>query len=82
MHPDWARHARDFCLKTGKAFFFKQWGEWYPCAYEQGHWAESHSRYTFPEDGQQMVRCGKKQAGRLLDGIKWNQFPEVTHART
>lgn len=29
-HPDWHRAARDFCAKHGKAYFFKQWGEWMP----------------------------------------------------
>jgi protein gp37 len=26
MHPDWARHIRDQCLKARVPFFFKQWG--------------------------------------------------------
>jgi protein gp37 len=30
MHPDWARHLRDQCIKAGVAFHFKQWGEWAP----------------------------------------------------
>jgi hypothetical protein len=25
-----------------------------------------------------MERCGKKRAGRLLDGREWNGFPEVS----
>jgi hypothetical protein len=25
--------------------------------------------------GYQMVRVGKKAAGRLLDGVEWNEFP-------
>jgi protein gp37 len=31
-HPDWARHARDFCQTHSIPFFFKQWGEWTPYA--------------------------------------------------
>lgn len=27
-HPDWHRATRDFCLRTGILFFFKQWGAW------------------------------------------------------
>jgi len=27
-HPDWHRATRDFCLRHGIAFFFKQWGAW------------------------------------------------------
>ena len=30
MHPDWARGLRDQCAAAGTAFFFKQWGEWWP----------------------------------------------------
>jgi len=30
MHPAWARSIRDQCQAAGVAFFFKQWGEWWP----------------------------------------------------
>lgn len=30
MHPDWARSIRDQCQSAGVAFFFKQWGEYFP----------------------------------------------------
>lgn len=30
MHPNWARDLRDQCLEAGTAFFFKQWGGWWP----------------------------------------------------
>ena len=30
MHPDWLRNLRDQCQAVGVAFFFKQWGEWWP----------------------------------------------------
>src|SRR6202012_186572 len=29
-HPDWHRGARDFCAAHGIAYFFKQWGNWWP----------------------------------------------------
>jgi len=32
MHPDWARGARDFCVRNNIPFFFKQWGAWMPVA--------------------------------------------------
>lgn len=32
MHPDWACSLRDQCALAGVPFFFKQWGEWVPCA--------------------------------------------------
>lgn len=32
MHPDWVRDLRDRCGESGVAFFFKQWGAWWPAA--------------------------------------------------
>ena len=31
MHPDWARSLRDQCTAASVPYFFKQWGEMYPC---------------------------------------------------
>jgi protein gp37 len=31
MHPDWPRSIRDQCKTAGVPFFFKQWGDWFPC---------------------------------------------------
>jgi len=70
MHPDWARGIRDQCRNAGVPFLFKQWGEWAP------NWLND-------DDGQkivgteQMERMGKRIAGRLLDGLEYNGFPEV-----
>lgn len=71
MHPDWARSLRDQCQAAGVPFLFKQWGE---CAPYDG--AIAPIRW---DDGTKMWRPGKKNAGRLLDGREWNEFPEVTH---
>jgi protein gp37 len=30
MHPQWARDIRDQCQAAGVAYFFKQWGSWWP----------------------------------------------------
>lgn len=30
MHPDWTRGLRDQTVRSGRAFFFKQWGSWGP----------------------------------------------------
>lgn len=30
MHPDWPRQLRDQCERAGCAYFFKQWGRWWP----------------------------------------------------
>ena len=72
MHPDWARSLRDQCQAAGVPFFFKQWGEWHPDSkgiYERG------DSVIF---GNTVVhRVGKKIAGRLLDGVEWNEMPEA-----
>lgn len=70
MHPDWARSLRDQCAEAGVAFHFKQWGEWRaPAAFEDA----DRSHMIGPND---FRRIGKKRAGRLLDGLEHNQFPE------
>ncbi|HAZ21100.1 MAG TPA: hypothetical protein DCY84_01880 [Firmicutes bacterium] len=72
MHPDWARSLRDQCQDAGVPFFFKQWGEWYPD--RKGIYEQSDSVLF----GNTVVhRIGKNGAGRLLDGVEHNEFPEV-----
>lgn len=74
MHPDWARSLRDQCASAGVPFHFKQWGEFAPIDKGLvGHSAEPRT-VDFP-----MARFGKARAGRLLDGIEHNGFPEVRH---
>jgi protein gp37 len=80
MHPDWARSVRDQCAKAGIAFLFKQWGEFVPTGRSKGiipgeiHVGEPDA------DGmrQGMRRIGKKAAGRELDGVTHDDYPEVT----
>lgn len=74
MHPDWARSIRDQCDEAGVSFFFKQWGEWVP--FEQVEF-DSKEKIGIQIGDQSMVKVGKKNAGRLLDGREWNDFPEV-----
>lgn len=64
MRPEWARELRDQCTEAGVAFHFKQWGEYGPLGW----------RVTGSSDGQ-MVRMGKKNAGRELDGRTWDEYP-------
>ncbi|MDT3735531.1 MAG: phage Gp37/Gp68 family protein [Denitratisoma sp.] len=81
MHPNWARSLRDQCAAAGVPFLFKQWGEWLPRAdaFRQnlliGGGAAHH---TFGDVA--MARVGKKAAGRLLDGVLHDEYPEVPHA--
>lgn len=75
MHPDWARSLRDQCQGANVPFLFKQWGEWVGVGQvtemqtrggeDLYHWG--HAVYS--------ARVGKKVAGRLLDGVEWNQLP-------
>jgi len=86
MHPDWASSLRDQCAAAGVPFLFKQWGEWLPvelpsdeeCYAEDGSERALEGRIHVQRVGHQdMARIGKKAAGRLLDGVEHNGFPEV-----
>jgi protein gp37 len=91
MHPDWARSLRDQCRVAGTAFFFKQWGNWIPQpdqgaprnnsdhlvfpdggSVRAGH--AGHRQLTTP--GIALMRhTSKRDAGRVLDGRTWDEFP-------
>lgn len=84
MHPSWLRWLRDQCQQAGVAFHFKQWGEWAPAGVGLGMASSNVGREVLvgpPLDdmGQRQVmrRVGKKAAGRELDGIVWDEYPEV-----
>jgi protein gp37 len=92
MHPDWARLLRDQCVAAGVLFHFKHWGEWAPVThYDQNDnpllcISLPTEKTVKPGDKEivwqegtpvNMLRVGKKAAGRLLDGREWNEFPEV-----
>lgn len=75
MHPDWVRSVRDQCAAAGVPFTFKQWGEWAPdclCPTKK-----AHKTTPRPEPGKRgcMFRCGKKNAGRRLDGRTHDALP-------
>lgn len=78
IHPDWARSLRDQCAAAGVAFNFKQWGVWWPLSRTDGvhhlpfgaYLPDARLPFGF-------IKKGKKSAGRLLDGIEHNGFPEA-----
>src|SRR6516225_4168556 len=75
MDSAWARSVRDQCRAAGAPFFFKQWGEWLPR--DQLGWRDPTERYDGCEHTASHVRVGKKAAGRLLDGVTWDEYPTV-----
>lgn len=93
MHPDWVRSLRDQCQAeaAGVPFFFKQWGEWLPCAVPRMGINEylimTPDGKTIPGgwpeamattgDTWAIAKVGKKKASRLLDGQTWDEIPGV-----
>ncbi len=74
MHPDWVRKLRDYCHSHKIAFHFKQWGHWIPAYMLQN----SHERKTiqvFENSDVEMVPVGKREAGRSLDGVTYDELP-------
>jgi protein gp37 len=72
MHPDWARSLRGQCKAAGVPFLFKQWGEW--------AWVlsdDDEDEPMPPGSAPQPMRVGKAAAGRRLDGVEHNEFPEA-----
>lgn len=67
-HPEWFRSLRDQCAEAGVPFLFKQWGEFAP------NW-NNNKNGKIP-DSEWMDRMGKKIAGRTLDGVVHDAFPE------
>jgi protein gp37 len=88
-HPDWFRSVRDQCKAAGVPFLFKQWGQWvsdrdkpYRTDLSVAAWVAPDGRWGSiqpqPDGAVWGARLGKKAAGRLLDGVQHDGFPEVT----
>jgi len=89
MHPDWVRSIRDQCQAEGVPFFFKQWGAWRPA--DQGSPVSVSAKIAaiHPDGnvltGKDVIPSGQgvaivhkaKDAGRMLDGREWSEFPKV-----
>lgn len=63
MHAQWARTLRDQCQAANVAFHFKQWGEYMP------EWSDTAAQVI-------CRKVGNHAAGRLLDGVEHNGFPQ------
>ncbi len=70
--PTWFRNLLNQCMAADVAFHFKQWGDWAP---GQGI-NLAKARASLAPDGTQMLRVGKKLAGRSLDGAIWDELPK------
>ncbi|WP_128380320.1 DUF5131 family protein [Streptomyces cavernae] len=86
MNPAWARILRDQCNAAGTPYFLKQWGEWAPSGrIAIGGNQRGHALVGDPVDELghrvEMVRLGKKKAGRLLDGQLHDAVPPLSPAR-
>ncbi|WDL99755.1 phage Gp37/Gp68 family protein [Alicyclobacillus sp. ALC3] len=78
MSPWWARDLRDQCVEAGVSFFFKQWGEFAPVhelrCNEPG--IKGKQWVNFDPDTS-VCRVGRKNAGRVLDGRVWDEYPRI-----
>lgn len=88
MHPAWALTLRNQCKIAGVPFFFKQWGEWKSFGYTSSsklprnkahcEWWPLDNKWIFGSASGlnlAMVKTGKEEAGRLLDGKIYNEIP-------
>ncbi len=73
MQAEWAQSMRDQCQAAGVKYFFKQWGEFLPPD-QDGAMLPAGQHLN---SSNELVRIGKKAAGRLLDGVEWSEYPEV-----
>lgn len=78
MHPDHVRRIQRACEEMNIPFFFKQWGELLPHCQSEEHQQYHPVQFPSPNNSSKMntyYRIGKKQAGALLDGNKYEEMP-------
>ena len=80
MFPGWARQLRDQCNAAGIPFHFKQWGHWSPVQPQKLKLSSLVKQFWDDVTGEEifMEAKGKKQAGRRLDGVTWDELPQAT----
>ena len=74
--PAWFRALHLQCMESEVPFHFKQWGDWAPGNGVNLPRAKS-LRIAQAADGTEMLRVGKKIAGRKLDGSEWDGLPKA-----
>lgn len=77
MLPGWARCLRDQCRRAAIPFHFKQWGHWAPASVPKA--ARNVEKFWDGVEREHILMepRGKKEAGRFLDGVTWDQLPET-----
>lgn len=82
LNPRWAVQLRDQAAAAGVAFHHKQNGEWLP-AEDAKRLGVKGSETVHPwKWGPAMVRVGRRQAGRLLEGRVYDARPEAARLAT
>lgn len=73
---------RDMGRPWGLPFHWKQWGEWSPVTHYAlgGHYLAQNNLVYKPGSvqvagGGTVARLGVRDAGRLMDGREWNEYP-------
>lgn len=95
-HPDWFRTLRDQCSAAGVPFHFKQRGEWTWTSRPSDRWGDRDpDLWVEKSDGRiateavavaaggswsGVYRVGKKVAGRELDGVLHEAYPDTRPA--
>ncbi|MCQ8781700.1 DUF5131 family protein [Mangrovibrevibacter kandeliae] len=88
-NPEWVREIRSQCDDAGVPFLFKQWGEWLEVECARDTLGDDDPRISDAQcrpggkarltvlGDKIFVRVSKTAAGRLLDGVTHDGFPEV-----
>jgi protein gp37 len=89
MHLDWVRSLRDQCAATGMPFLFKQWGAWVEHEHaldtlgdDDARVGDARVRHFRGQEGLTVlanatfIKVGERDAGRLLDGVLHDAYPE------
>lgn len=77
LQPAWVRVLQYQCAASNVPFFFKGWGDWAPAdAVLRPGECTVGSRVAGD-----MVRVGKRRAGRVLDGKEHNEYPIIQRGK-
>jgi len=76
LNPRWVKSIQEQCSNENVPFFFKQWGEFI----EETQLTEKEQyrdlTYSLMSDGElSFFRCGRKLAGKLINGKEHQAFP-------